>query len=435
MDRTFAVRTLGLYLPAAAAFLLAYIAPKQRRLFAAALVGFLWTLPALLALQLVNLRLGWWTFHAEGGLLREMPVDLYLGWALLWGVVPVLALRKTNLAQAIALFFCIDLLLMPACVPVIELHGHWLMGEAAALWAVLLPAQIFARWTLLDKHVKARALLQVITAGGIFLFVIPEVIFALRPGRGWHAVAAASGTTQCVELQIVFMLGAIGVSAVQEFAVRGEGTPIPYDPPRRLVASGLYRYVANPMQISCALVLVAWGGVLRNPWVAAAGPMCFVYSLSVAIWDENDDMRTRFGESWNEYTKNVRPWIFRWKAWNPSNHPRARLYIAESCGPCSEVRRWFESKGATALEIVAAEDHPTHDLERVTYDPMDGSGVDEGVRALARGLEHIHLGWGYAGAVLRLPGISHFVQIVIDGSGFGPRRVMRRGCGEVVCRR
>jgi hypothetical protein len=59
---------------------------------------------------------------------------------------------------------------------------------------------------------------------------------------------------------------------------------------------------------------------------------------------------------------------------------------------------------------------------------MDGTDVDEGVGAFARGLEHINLGWAFAGACLRLPGIKHLVQILLDGSGLGPRSIPRRSC-------
>jgi hypothetical protein len=47
--------------------------------------------------------------------------------------------------------------------------------------------------------------------------------------------------------------------------------------------------------------------------------------------------------------------------------------------------------------------------------------VTEGVRALGRALEHLHLGWAFAGAVLRLPLVWQSVQLVMDASGLGPR--------------
>jgi protein-S-isoprenylcysteine O-methyltransferase Ste14 len=428
MGRVAAVRFMGLYVPVISAFLLVLLRPNRKRIFPAALLGFVWTLPSLLAVQLLNLHFGWWRFNALGGLFRGMPVDLYLGWAVLWGILPILSFDEAGIAWVPAAFFGIDLILMPACSPVVALSHRWLIGEFVALGLVLVPAQLFARWTINDTHVKARAVLHVLAAGGVFLFLIPEVVFAVRPGHKWDALLFEPAWLRSLELQAIALLGVGGVSAVQEFAQRGNGTPIPYDPPKQLVVSGLYRYISNPMQLSCALVMTAWGCVLRNPWVTAAGIMSFLYSLGLAAWDEGEDMRVRFGKPWGEYRNNVKAWRPRLTPWHVPDRPLARLYVAETCGPCSEVRSWFESHGAVLLHVVAAEDHPTRDLQRITYDPMDGSDVDEGVGAFARGLEHINLGWAFAGACLRLPGIKHLVQILLDGSGLGPRSIPRRSC-------
>jgi protein-S-isoprenylcysteine O-methyltransferase Ste14 len=430
MGRVAAVRFMGLYVPVIAAFLLVFLRPNRKRIFPAALLGFIWTLPSLLAVQLLNLHFGWWRFDALGGLFRGMPVDLYLGWAVLWGILPILSFDETGIVWVSAAFFGIDLILMPAGSPVVTLSHRWLIGEFVALGLVLVPAQLFARWTINDTRVNARAALHVLAAGAVFLFLIPEVVFAVRPGHKWDALLFEPAWLRSLELQAIALLGVVGVSAVQEFAQRGNGTPIPYDPPKQLVVSGLYRYISNPMQLSCALVMTAWGCVLRNPWVAAAGIMSLLYSLGLAAWDEGEDMRVRFGKPWEEYRNNVKAWRPRLTPWHAPDRPLARLYVAETCGPCSEVRRWFESHGAVLLHVVAAEDHPTRDLQRITYDPMDGSDVDEGVGAFARGLEHINLGWAFAGACLRLPGIKHLVQILLDGSGLGPRSIPRRSCKQ-----
>ncbi len=62
----------------------------------------------------------------------------------------------------------------------------------------------------------------------------------------------------------------------------------------------------------------------------------------------------------------------------------------------------------------------------MTYDAMDGGAPETGVRAFARGLEHVHFGWAYVGAVIRLPGISNLIQLVLDASGMGPQTIPRR---------
>ena len=90
------------------------------------------------------------------------------------------------------------------------------------------------------------------------------------------------------------------------------------------------------------------------------------------------------------------------------------------------MRRWFESRKPIELEIIAAEDHPQRDLRRMTYDPMDGTATEEGVRAFARGLEHLNLGWAYLGACMRLPLIRNVLQLLSDASGLGPQLILRR---------
>jgi hypothetical protein len=270
MGRATVVRFMGLYVPVTVAFLLVFLRPKRKRIFPAALLGFAWTLPSLLAVQLLNLHFGWWRFNALGGLFRGIPIDLYLGWSVLWGLLPILSFHETGIAWVSAAFFGIDLILMPACSPTVALSHHWLTGEFVALGLVLVPAQLFARWTINDTHVSARALLHVLTAGGVFLFLIPEVVFAVRPGHRWDALLFERPWLRNLELQAIALLGVVGVSAVQEFAQRGNGTPIPYDPPKRLVVSGLYRYISNPMQFSCALVMTV-GLRASKPLVGSSG--------------------------------------------------------------------------------------------------------------------------------------------------------------------
>lgn len=411
----------ALYFPIALAVAAGMLRRGERRLFAGCLLSALWTAPALLALERVNEWAGWWTFAQGGVAFAGMPLELYLGWIVLWGMLPQLGLGRLGLGWCAALMVGIDLVAMPLCRPLVELHRGWLAGEAAAALLVLLPALCVARWTVEDTHLRARAALQVAIAGMLFLYLLPEMVFALRPGRGWAPLAAMPGWELQILAQLLLVAALPGLGAVAEFAGRGQGTPIPYDPPRRLVTSGIYRYCANPMQVSCALVMLLWAAMLRNGWMVAAAAVAIVYSAGIAEWDEKQDLARRFGQPWRQYRAQVRNWLPRWRPYH-AGEP-ARLYIAATCGPCSELRRWLSARSPVGMALIDAETLPAGSIRRLRYDPRDGCASVDGVRALGRALEHLNLGWAVAGAALRLPGVWQFAQLVMDASGLGPREL------------
>jgi protein-S-isoprenylcysteine O-methyltransferase Ste14 len=339
MDSHLLIRAASLYLVVALTAV-AYVwrRPDARSLTAAGL-GFAWNLPAILALHLVAVRLGWWHFDAEGGLLLGMPLDLWLSWAWLWGAVPLLAYPAMNLPALLAIALALDLVLMPAASPVLQLGPAWLTGEAVGLLTAFVPGQLLARWTLRDERVAWRALLQVIAFTGMVLFIIPAIAIE-GSATEWVSPFDRPMWQISVLAHVLALPSVIGLSAVQEFVTRGEGTPIPFDPPRRLVATGIYTYVRNPMQLSAVALLLLLGIVLQNLPVAASGLMAHLYSVGLAGWDENDDLRRRFGDAWSTYRRSVRAWVPRLRpAVFPDRH--GHLFVAGGCDVCQQVASWF----------------------------------------------------------------------------------------------
>jgi protein-S-isoprenylcysteine O-methyltransferase Ste14 len=420
------VRAASLYISAVLTVVVwAWRRPRGRALAGAAL-AFAWNLPVLLALHLVAERAGWWHFDARGGLLLTMPVDLYLAWAWLWGAIPALAFPSVRLGVVLGIAFAADLLLMPAAAPVLSLGPGWLTGEAIGLLFGLVPAQLIARWTARDEYLAGRAVLQVVAFSGLVLFVLPAIAIDAS-GTAWTNPLSRPAWQSSLVAQLLAVPGLIGLTAVQEFAARGRGTPVPFDPPRRLVTTGVYAYVRNPMQLSAVVMLLLLGLVLENAWVSVAGVMAHIYSAGLAGWDEDEDLRRRFGESWVAYRRGVRRWIPRLRPWYSADTGAARLYVAETCGMCRDVGIWCSRRAPRGLLIVSAETHPSRALTRITYEPADGSRAASGVEAVARALEHTHLGWAFLGFLLRLPIVCQTVQLLVDASGGEPRPIPARG--------
>ena len=160
-----------------------------------------------------------------------------------------------------------------------------------------------------DRHLVARASLQVVAFSGLLAWLIPLIAIE-GSGTAWIDPARTIGLVVILSAQCLAVPGILGLSAVQEFVTRGRGTPVPFDPPRHIVTTGVYVYVANPMQLSAVICLLLLAVIVGNVWVAAAALIAHVYSVGLAGWDEDEDLRARFGADWPLYKQRVRKWIF-----------------------------------------------------------------------------------------------------------------------------
>jgi protein-S-isoprenylcysteine O-methyltransferase Ste14 len=96
-----------------------------------------------------------------------------------------------------------------------------------------------------------------------------------------------------------------------EFARSGRGTLSPVDPPRDLVVRGLYRYVRNPMYLAVTLILLGEAAMLRSGALIIYWACFFASANLFVILYEEPYLRSRFGASYEAYTKRVGRWIPR----------------------------------------------------------------------------------------------------------------------------
>jgi protein-S-isoprenylcysteine O-methyltransferase Ste14 len=108
---------------------------------------------------------------------------------------------------------------------------------------------------------------------------------------------------------------ALVVGTVALFARVGEGTLAPWDPTRRLVVVGPYRYVRNPMISGVLAILIGetlafWSGALLL-WTALVFALNAIYMPLV----EEPGLSERFGADYDRYRENVRRWVPRLRPW------------------------------------------------------------------------------------------------------------------------
>jgi protein-S-isoprenylcysteine O-methyltransferase Ste14/pimeloyl-ACP methyl ester carboxylesterase len=147
-----------------------------------------------------------------------------------------------------------------------------------------------------------RALLAFLALPGVVAFLVPL----------WWAWPAARARGFAWSALLLLLPG-IGLLlwCVREFWVRGKGTLAPWDPPRHLVASGLYRISRNPMYVSVVLILIGWAiGFRSHSLLVYALAVMAAFHARVLLYEEPVLARTHRDE-WKRYAARVPRWLFR----------------------------------------------------------------------------------------------------------------------------
>ena len=147
------------------------------------------------------------------------------------------------------------------------------------------------------------------------------VVIPIWLARRYGLQPALAGTFAQVMTQIAgLILCVIGLvlfaASLRRFATEGEGTLAPWDPPRRLVLHGPYRYVRNPMISGVVFVLFGEALILISrphfTWALTFLALNFIYIPLL----EEPQLKRRFGEDYNEYRRNVPRLIPRLTPWS-----------------------------------------------------------------------------------------------------------------------
>ena len=393
---------------------------KFRRKNAAALLAAAWALPSAALAGFLAMQLDAWTVPSTTLLVLGSPAIVLLDRVLVWGWAFAFFADRVSLVRLAFLGVLLDLMLPLGRVSY-QPSPQFLFGEALAVCICLVPAQLFARWTRERSHLTVRNLMHLCFHSALLLGVWPLVITQFLGGN-WHALAERSSAANKFYLQFLIVPCVFLITAMQEFHAAGRGTPMPEDAPRSLVTTGIFSYVANPMQIGKFGVLFFWGLFWKNAWIVAAAFLGLLYSLTIARWNEDRDMAPRFGTEWRLYRRNVRRWLPRWRPWIAAAGAAdsAALYLDLDCGPCGHFARWFAAQCPTQLRVLPLTDHFPNTLTRITYRAVGGQLEVQGIHATARALDHLNLAWAFCGWMLRLPLIAWAAQLITEAVSPSP---------------
>jgi protein-S-isoprenylcysteine O-methyltransferase Ste14 len=151
-------------------------------------------------------------------------------------------------------------------------------------------------------------LVRAVTYAALFIGLL--LIYAPARLLSWSGIVRPAA----IEVQQVagMVIGAAGTAVaawcIFTFASIGRGTPAPFDPPRRLVIQGPYRFVRNPMYIGAGLALASAALFYESLPLLGYTALFFLATHLFVVWYEEPTLRRNFGQEYEAFCRKVRRW-------------------------------------------------------------------------------------------------------------------------------
>jgi protein-S-isoprenylcysteine O-methyltransferase Ste14 len=146
------------------------------------------------------------------------------------------------------------------------------------------------------------------TFGGLLPYLLGEWHLQ-RPSPYWPVAQAAGGLLICAAL----------VPVVQSFVefIKAGGTPVPVASPPRLVVTGFYGYVRNPIYVGFVVILLGEALLFGSHGLFEYTAVAWCVAAAAARFYEEPTLARKFGADYQTYRCAVRAWVPRLHAWTP----------------------------------------------------------------------------------------------------------------------
>lgn len=150
-----------------------------------------------------------------------------------------------------------------------------------------------------------------VALGGTFGCLLPYLLSDWHfhhPLPYWAILQAVGGLLICA--------GLVPIAASFIEFIRANGTPVPVAAPPRLVVTGSYRYVRNPIYVGFMAVLIGEVLVFGSLGLLEYTAVAWCVGAAAVRFYEEPTLARKFGADYRDYRRAVRAWI-------PRLHPLA----------------------------------------------------------------------------------------------------------------
>lgn len=183
-----------------------------------------------------------------------------------------------------------------------------------------------------------KTLVIVAVFDAVFVWAIPAAIVSFQRESG--DFDALFFPPQVLAGKIVLVAASVVVLwAAMMLAIKGGGTPLSLDAPRRMVVGGPYAWLRTPMVTGTFMQGVGIG-VMTGSIVVIVLFLGFAFCWNTLVRPhEENQLQHLFGREFEAYRRNVRCWLpMRW-AWTPPEGEVGPITLDETPDPNRRRRR------------------------------------------------------------------------------------------------
>ena len=308
-------------------------------------------------------ELGFWKYHQMSFMVLNVPIDMHINWAILWGLgicwlserwpgknITVIKFLVYILSWTI--FTLLFDIMMASWMVFLDDYSHnWWIADIFNLLII----QGFTVWfyksinkathqsydlqflPVISPYIRSLIYLSLFIC--LFFIYIPEQINILM---NYFNIKITTYHFNNFAYIILFTSVAIGGWATHEFARKGEGTPIPLDEPQFLVTSGPYLFMSNPMQASGILLTISI--LLFNfHWIH----LVYLIDVILVVWliferFESIHLHRIYKDAFQRYLELVPPWKITLIAKKLDKKLKPTLFIDSGCKICVKFSQQFK---------------------------------------------------------------------------------------------
>ncbi len=177
------------------------------------------------------------------------------------------------------------------------------------------PGHIHAGFAAAYAPIVQRA--AAIIGSAIFLVIAPGTLAVYVPWylTHWHFAPALFQIARVLGAALIVAGLPILLDSFARFALQGLGTPAPVMPPKRLVVTGFYRYVRNPIYVAVTALIAGQGLLFGSVTGLEYGAIVWARFFLFVVAYEEPALGEQFADEYKRYRANVRRWLPRITPW------------------------------------------------------------------------------------------------------------------------